>query len=76
MNIFVVMSANLSLLTVRDERGQDRQLVDLVVSGKFGPHEPEQQMRVRFQPDGAAYVAKALLEEPTIRALLEPGTAH
>ena len=76
MKIFVVTSANLGLLTVQDERGQKRQLVDLVVSGKFGPHETEQQMRVRFQPDGAAYVAKTLLEEPTIREHLEPGTAH
>jgi hypothetical protein len=76
MKIFLVNSANLGVMDIKDPKGQIRHLIDLNLTGQYGPGKPAEQLRVRLQPEQAALLLKALKEEPAIPSYQQPGTAH
>lgn len=76
MKLFLVNAANLGVMDVKDEKGRIRHLIDLNLTGQYGPGKPAERLTVRLHPEQAALLLKALKEEPAIPGHQEPGAIH
>jgi len=76
MKTFLVNAANLGVMDIKDPTGRVRHLIDLNLTGQYGPGKPAEQLRVRLHPEQAALLLKALQEEPAIPSYQQQGPAH